>query len=150
MKELRNPYSLLNYDMDDMENEKSTPEFERATSFIDGVLKEMVDEIKSQPFPIRLASLSGDMSAIGYCFYCKIGPSFDPGFSTGDSRIDGLIETAVKKLWEFANGPEDDGGMLDTMSRECMAYEVDRLMKSKRNAVDAASFVALSGVVKTM
>jgi len=122
MKEFRNPYALLNYDM---ENGKSTPEFERATSFIDGVLKEMVDGIRSQPFSI-------DPSKIGYCFYGNLHwGSIGENRLTGDSRIDGLIATAVGKIREFAEGPEDDGGIGDTMTDECIAYEVDRLMKAK-------------------
>jgi hypothetical protein len=122
MKKFKNPYALLNYDMDAM---KSTPEFEKATGFIDGVIEEMVAKIKSEPFQI-------EPSQVGYCFYGNLHwGSIGENRVTGDSRIDGIIAEAVEKLVEFSNGPEDDGGIGDTHTDECIAYEVDRLMQSE-------------------
>ena len=119
MKEFRNPYALLNYDM---ENGKSTPEFEKATKFIDDVIGKMVSEIKSQPFSI-------DPSQVGYCFYGNLHwGSIGENRLTGDGRIDALIGEAVDKILEFSKGPEDDGGIGDTATDESIAYEVDRLM----------------------
>lgn len=122
MKKFRNPYALLNYDMDNM---KSTPEFEKATSFIDGVIKEMVAKIKSEPFQI-------EPRLIGHCFYGNLHwGSIGENRLTGDSRIDDIIAEAVEKLVEFSNGPEDHGGIGDTQTDECIAYEVIRLMESE-------------------
>ena len=119
---MENKYALLNYDMS---NNKSTPEFERATKFIDDVLNEMVTGIKSEPTQVP-------SEYVGYCFYGNLHwGSIGENRVTGDKRVDDLIAVAVKKLVEFSNGPEDDGGIGDTMTDECIAYEVDNLMNAE-------------------
>jgi hypothetical protein len=119
---MENKYALLNYDM---ENNKSTPEFEKATKFLDDVLSEMVTGIKSEPINFQ-------PSEVGYCFYGNLHwGSIGEKRTTGDKRVDDLIEVAVNKIKEFSNGPEDDGGIGDTMTDECIAEEVDRLMEAE-------------------
>lgn len=119
---MENKYALLNYDM---ENDKSTPEFEKATKFLDDVLSEMVTAIKSEPF-------SFNPSEVGYCFYGNLHwGSIGEKRITGDKRVDDIISTAIEKIKEFSNGPEDDGGIGDTATDECIAEEVDRLMEAE-------------------
>jgi hypothetical protein len=115
---MKNPYALLNYDM---ENGKPTPEFEKATAFLDGVLKDLVNAIKSQHTEVPNEN-------IGYAFYGNLHwGSIGENRKTGDSRIDSLIQDAVQKIHYFAK-TEDDGGIGDTATDECIAYELDRLM----------------------
>jgi len=105
-----------------MENKKPTPEFEKATSFLDSVLKELTDGIKSQHTEVP----SED---IGHAFYGNLHwGSIGEDRKTGDNRIDSLIAEAVQKINNFAK-TEDHGGIGDTMTDECIAYELDRLMK---------------------
>lgn len=119
---MENKYALLNYDM---ENKKSTPEFEKATKFLDDTLSEMVTGIKSEPINFK-------PSEVGYCFYGNLHwGSIGEKRTTGDKRVDDLIEVAVNKIQDFSNGPEDDGGIGDTMTDECIAEEVDRLMEAE-------------------
>jgi hypothetical protein len=118
MQEFKNPYALLNYDMD---KDESTPEFERATQFIDGVLEEMVDAIKSKYFRV-------DPDEIVGCFHSNLHwGSIQEAQSCGDARIDEAIAVAVKKLQEFADDP-DNGGIGDTATDECIAYRVEELL----------------------
>jgi hypothetical protein len=119
---MENKYSLLNYDM---ENQLPTPEFERAEKVIDEAITTMVAGIKSQPTDI-------EPSAVGYCFYGNLHwGSIGENRSTGDKRVDDLIAVAVEKIIDFSKGPEDDGGIGDTATDECIAYEVDKLMSAE-------------------
>ena len=119
MQEFENPYALLNYDMDKGE---STPEFERATQFIDGVLEEMVKSIKSEEFRVNTDEIVG-------CFYSNLHwSSIQEAESCGDARIDAAIAEATRKLIEFSDGPEDDGGIGDTATDESIAYRVEELL----------------------
>ncbi len=117
---MENKYSLLNYDM---ENGKSTPEFEKATKFLDETLKEMVEGIKSQHTYV-------ENETVGYAFYGNLHwGSIGEDRKTGDSRVDSLIANAVQKISYFAK-TEDHGGIGDTATDEDIAYEVDRLMNA--------------------
>lgn len=119
---MENPYALLNYDMD---NNKSTPEFEKATKFITDTITEMVNGIRSESFEI-------EPSQIGWAFYGNLHwGCIGEDRRTGDIRIDELIKIAVDKLREFSEGPEDDGGIGDTATDECIAYVVDELMNAE-------------------
>jgi len=119
----KNPYALLNYDMDNM---KSTPEFEKVTESIDNTLDELANEIKSKSFDI-------DPDQIGYCFYGNLHwGSIGENRKTGDSRIDELISGAIKKLKVLAKSPEAKGaGMGDTHTDECIAYALDKRMAAE-------------------
>jgi len=122
---MKNPYSLLNYDMDNME---PTPEFTKATSFINDTIVEMVNAIKKSSSNI----IKEDPSLVGYVFYGNLHwGSIGENRSTGDSKIDEIINIAVKKLVDFSNGPDDCGGIGDTATDEAIAYHVDELMDSK-------------------
>jgi hypothetical protein len=117
---MENKYSLLNYDM---ENRKPTPEFEKATKFLDETLKEMVDGIKSQHTEV-------DNESVGYAFYGNLHwGSIGEKRKTGDSRVDALIADAIQKINYFVK-TEDHGGIGDTATDEDIAYEVDRLMNA--------------------
>jgi hypothetical protein len=119
MQEFENPYALLNYDMD---NNEPTPEFERATQFIDRVLGEMVKSIKSRDFHVSI-------TAIINCFYSNLHwSSIQEPESCGDARIDTIVAEATRKLIEFSEGPEDDGGIGDTATDESIAYQVEELL----------------------
>ena len=117
---MKNTYALLNYDMD---NNKPTPEFEKATAFLDGVLKELVDGIKSQHTEVPSEN-------VGHAFYGNLHwGAIGENRKTGDSRIDSLIAEAIQKIRYFAK-TEDHGGIGDTETDECIAYELDRLMNA--------------------
>ena len=121
---MKNPYALLNYDM---ENNKSTPEFEKATNLITSAITDMVNGIKSEPSDV----IEKDPQIVGWAFYGNLHwGSIGEDRTTGDARVDELIQTAVNKIVEFAKGPEDHGGIGDTATDESIADEVDRLMKS--------------------
>ena len=119
---MENPYALLNYDMD---NDKSTPEFEHATKVITDIITKMTTDIKSEKFEI-------EPSAIGSAFYGNLhwGTIQSPRL-TGDDRIDGIIKIGVDAIKEFSDGPEDDGGVGDTATDESIAYTVDELMNAE-------------------
>ena len=120
---MKNKYALLNYDM---ENMVPTPEFTKATKFLDGVIKELVDGIKSGP----LDHISEDPGIVGWAFFGNLHyGSIGEDRGTGDDRVDALIQTAIQKINEFVK-TENHGGIGDTATDECIASEVDRLMKA--------------------
>ena len=62
MRNFRNPYALLNYDMD---NNKSTPEFEKLTQSIDNILDGLSTmPLRVNPLPLSLTKLDGHFTAI--------------------------------------------------------------------------------------
>lgn len=127
MQEFKNPYSLLNYDM---ENMKSTPEFERATEFIDDTIEEMVKEIKSEESSVDLEEIVG-------CFYINLHwSSIQEAQSCGNARVDAAIACAVEKLREFAKDHPDNGGIGDTATDECIAFRVDELLSTDGDATE--------------
>lgn len=120
---MENKYALLNYDM---ENMVPTPEFTKATKFLDGVIKELVDGIKSGP----MDHIDEDPGIVGWAFYGNLHwGSIGEDRGTGDDRVDALINTAIQKIHEFVK-TEDHGGIGDTATDECIADEVDRLMRA--------------------
>lgn len=120
---MKNKYALLNYDT---ENMVSTPEFTKATKFLDGVIKELVDGIKLGP----LDHISEDPGIVGWTFYGNLHwDSIGEDRGTGNDRVDTLIQTAIRKINQFVK-TEDHGGIGDTATDECIAGEVDRLMKA--------------------
>lgn len=117
---MKNPYALLNYDM---ENDKPTPEFKKATEFITKTITKMVKGIKSEKFTI-------EPKQIGYCFYGNLHWGLiGENRKSGDERIDKLIKEAIDDIKKFKD-ENDHGGIGDTATDECIAYEVDRLMGS--------------------
>ena len=120
---MRNPYALLNYDM---ENGKSTPDLERVTKFLDETLEELVTGIKSEPTDV-------EMSDIGYCFYGNLHFGIiGENRRTGDKRIDSLIKVAVDKIVKFSKQPENRSAAIgDTETDECIAYRLDELLDAE-------------------
>ena len=123
MRNFRNPYALLNYDMD---NNKSTPELEKLTQSIDNILDGLANAIKSKPLTI-------ESDKIGWAFYGNLHwGSIGEDRKTGDSRIDELISGAIAELKELKKSPEAKGaGMGDTETDECIAYGLDKRMNAE-------------------
>lgn len=121
---MENPYSLLNYNMDDME---PTPEFEKATKFITDTITKMVNGIKEE-----LSDASDYADSIGGVFYSNLHwGSIQKPQLTGMIKVDAHIAEAIKALTEFRDGPYVMGsGIGDTATDECIAYEVENLLNS--------------------
>jgi len=47
---------------------------------------------------------------------------------TGDNRIDAIITEAIERIEEWADNTPNNGGIEDTQTDECVAYEVDCLL----------------------
>ena len=120
---MKNPYALLNYNM---ETGTSTPEFKRATKFIDEVLEELVKDFNA-------TSTDVEPSDVGYCFYGNLHwGSIGENRITGDTKVDELIKVAVDKIVEFSKQPENRSAAIgDTETDECIAYQLDELLKAK-------------------
>lgn len=118
---MRNPYALLNYDMD---NNQPTPEFERDTKFIDDVLQELVDGI---------SRVNGclDIDKIGSCFYGNLHySSLGENRKSGDSQVDILIANAVQQIKEYAKNVSPKSGIGDTETDACIASSLERRLKN--------------------